>query len=428
MIESYVGKDRKLNEYTRTACVDHFEPVCLLVEKLKDLSDKYLLHRTYVDNCLSVIPILKEADDGKYIEVDFSQNLTLRPKDEVQSANFSGKQFTLHCAIVERAEFRYHYHISDDTKHDSVFVDYVIRDIIERYGIKNEDLWIQSDNASSQYKNKHAFAFYQKLANDFGLCIIKRYGAAGHGKGTIDGMSSFGVKNILRYDTVTQDIFFNGSKIIVNYLAQKKPEFFYTHVSTLEVMAKRCGEAKSFDIKNCMRQHMMAFETDKNVILKEYLYECHPCRRFEFGKCGNKDSEGDLKDPSKNNEEYLDDEEFEGNRDEQIFDFVEIPSFVTLFTGVNAEPLYFLKITKKGISNRTLTDTSGHVVLPGLQYFNGNYLKAVPSRNISSKKFDILPMSAIITSDEVCDTYVEIDKNMLLDVKIYNSLTQKAKM
>ena len=36
-------------------------------------------------------------------------------------------------------------------------------------------------------------------------------------------------------------------------------------------------------------------------------------------------------------------------------------------------------------------------------------------------------MSLIITPDEVYDTYVEIDKNMLLNVKIYNSLIQKAK-
>ena len=48
-------------------------------------------------------------------------------------------------------------------------------------------------------------------------------------------------------------------------------------------------------------------------------------------------------------------------------------------------------------------------------------------RNITFKKFDILPMSVIITPDEVYDTYVEIDKNMLLNVIIYNSLIQKAK-
>ena len=102
--------------------------------------------------------------------------------------------------------------------------------------------------------------------------------------------------------------------------------------------------------------------------------------------------------------------------------------FVTLFTGVNGEPLYFLKITEKGISDGNLTNTWGHAVLPGLRYFKGNYLKHVRSRNIFLKKFDILPMSVIITLDEVYDTYMEIDKNMLLDVKIYNSLIQKAKM
>ena len=118
---------------------------------------------------------------------------------------------------------------------------------------------------------------------------------------------------------------------------------------------------------------------------------------FNFEK---KDSEADLKGPSKENEEYLDDEEFEGNRDEQIFDFVEIPSFVTLLTAFNAEPLYLLKITEKekGISDGTLTDTWCHVALPGLRYLKGNYLKPVCSRNISFKKFD---MSVIITPDKV---------------------------
>ena len=66
-------------------------------------------------------------------------------------------------------------------------------------------------------------------------------------------MWSFGVKNVLRHDIVTQDIFFNDSESIFNYLAQKKPEFSYTHVPALEVTTKRCEEAKTFDIKNHMR-------------------------------------------------------------------------------------------------------------------------------------------------------------------------------
>ena len=61
-----------------------------------------------------------------------------------------------------------------------------------------------------------------------------------------------------------------------------------------------------------------------------YSYEYDPCQRFEFRMCQNKNSEADLKDLSKDNEEYQDDEEFGRNRD----DFVEIPAFVWLCTGV----------------------------------------------------------------------------------------------
>ena len=105
---------------------------------------------------------MKSAYDGSYIELDFSQNLALHPKDEVQSVHFSGKQFTLYCAIVDPVDHRYHFHLNNDTNHDGVFVDHVIRDIINKYHVENEDLWIQSDNASSQYKNKQSFFLLKK--------------------------------------------------------------------------------------------------------------------------------------------------------------------------------------------------------------------------------------------------------------------------
>lgn len=426
VVESYIGKDGKHTEYTRTARVDYCEPVRLLVNKLQNLSKKYLKHRTYVDNCTSVFSLMKEPYTGKYIELDFSQNLSLRPKDEAQSAHFSGKQFTLHCAIVEPTEYRYHYHISDDTKHDGIFVDHVLRDIIEKYDIKNEDLWIQSDNASSQYKNKHTFALCQKLAEDFGLRLIRTYGAAGHGKGAIDGMSSFGVKNVLRHDIVTQDVFFNRSVDIVDYLTNKNPHFSYTNVPTAEVTAERCNENIPMEIKNCMKQHMMVFEAGKKVVLKEYLCDCGPCLRFEFEHCEKDEQQVDSDEVL--DEEYFDDEDFEENRDEQIFDFVEIPSFVSLFTGVHAEPLYFLKVTDKGIANAKLSDAYGHIILPGTRYFKGNYLKSVRSKNISFKQFEILPTLIVLTPEEIYDTYVDINEKMQLDMNVYNTLLQKARM
>lgn len=95
MVESYIGKDRKFTDYTRTARVDFSDPAHVLVKHLQDTSQKYLKHCTYVNNCSSVFTLMKASYTGKFIELDFSQNLSLRPIDKVQSAHFSGKQFTL---------------------------------------------------------------------------------------------------------------------------------------------------------------------------------------------------------------------------------------------------------------------------------------------------------------------------------------------
>ena len=80
----------------------------------------------------------------------------------------------------------------------------------------NEDLWVQSDNASSQYKNKHSFGLLQSLTDEFSLRIICTYGPGGYGKGAIDAMSNFGVKNVLRKDIVSRDVF---SKIVPIWLS-----------------------------------------------------------------------------------------------------------------------------------------------------------------------------------------------------------------
>ena len=116
--ESFIGKEGKPGQYTRTTRVEYNKPICQLVKCILEASDKYLKHRTYVDNCAKVFPLMKDGYQGKYIELDFSQNLALRTKHEVQSAHFSGKQFTLHCAIAEPFDTRYHYYLSDDTIHD----------------------------------------------------------------------------------------------------------------------------------------------------------------------------------------------------------------------------------------------------------------------------------------------------------------------
>ena len=104
--------------------------------------------------------MMKDVYDGKFIELDFWQNLAIRPILEVQSAHFCNKPYTLHCAVAKPFDKRYHYHLSDDTKHDGIFVNHFLRDLIINYNISNEDLWVQSEKASSQHKNKHSFGLF----------------------------------------------------------------------------------------------------------------------------------------------------------------------------------------------------------------------------------------------------------------------------
>ena len=131
--EPYTKKDGTPGQYQRVTRVNHKEPVKDICQKILDTGNAYLKHRTYVDNVSSVFPEMKSTYDGKCIELDLSQNLALRPKDEVQSEHFSGKQLILHCSIVKPVNNHYHFHLSDDTNHDSIFVDHVIQDIIDKY-------------------------------------------------------------------------------------------------------------------------------------------------------------------------------------------------------------------------------------------------------------------------------------------------------
>ena len=99
--------------------------------------------------------------------------------------------------------------------------------------------------------------------------IIRTYGIADHGKGAIDGMSSFGVKNILRKDIVTYDVFFNTSEDILYYLTIKCPQFNYTHLPSDNVVKSRISQNDTMIIKGFMKQHLMIFAPNEPVFCKE---------------------------------------------------------------------------------------------------------------------------------------------------------------
>ena len=269
--------------------MDMMHPVCEIVKELIDAKNNYLVHRSHVDNIAIVFPVIKEAFEGKCIELDFSKYLAMKPKHEVQSAHFSSKQYALHCTIVltQSSERKYHYQFSDDTTHDPSYVTMVLEDIFSDFGIRDESVIIKSDNAPTQYKNLYAFKSYQNLANKFNTRIIRIYGAAGHAKGLIDAMSSFGVKAILRRDIIANDVWFQDSTEIVDYLTQckKNKQFVYKAIkpSDMDDLRKR---KDGLIVKNCMVQHLMVFDPNgKAIYTKEYLCDCEEFLKLNFSEC-----------------------------------------------------------------------------------------------------------------------------------------------
>ena len=108
--------------------------------------------------------------------------------------------------------------------------------------------------------------------------IIRTQGTTGHGKGATDGMSSLGVKNILRKDIVNYDVFFNTSEDIVDYLTIKCPQFNYKHLPSDNVVKSRISQNNPMTIKDCMKQqHLMIFAPNEPVFCKEYLCSCNAC-------------------------------------------------------------------------------------------------------------------------------------------------------
>ena len=177
--------------------------------------------------------------------------------------------------------------------------------------------------------------------------------------------------------------FFNSSEAITDYLSKRNPQFCYTNILAESVTATRCEECKSLVIRNCMKQNLLVFESEKNSLSKEYLRSCNSFLQFDFQNCPNVEEEisDDL-----DNLDVFDDEKAEDDQEQHVFELAEAPSLVTLLTGSQVESLYFVQITEKGIAESRLSDIYGHVILPGEKYFKGHFPKIGRSRSISMKQ------------------------------------------
>ena len=128
------------------------------------------------------------------------------------------------------------------------------------------------------------------MAGEFNLRIICTYGAAAHGKGAIDAMSRFGVKNILRKGIVTHDFFFKNSSSMAEYLSSKNLQYYYNTIPVESLALARQNVGNPIELTGCMKQHLIISKPKEKIFCKEYLCDFNSCLQFDFENYTNKDA------------------------------------------------------------------------------------------------------------------------------------------
>ena len=88
---------------------------------------------------------------------------------------------------------------------------------------------------------------------------------------------------------------------------------------------------------------------------------------------------------------------------------------------------HFFFRTEKGKTAAKMSDNYGHNIIEGELYFRGNYLQLVRSKKISNKQFKIIEKDVIISSEEVFETFIDVQEDLTMAVNYYLGLVGRAK-
>ena len=166
------------------------------------------------------------------------------------------------------------------------------------------------------------------------------------------------------------------------------------------------------EITGCMKQHLIIFKLMKKVFCKEYICDCTCWLQFDFANCSNEKNAVD------NDEDDVDLEELDKKIDQtkQISNFITVPSLVFLFSESTIEPLSSVQITGKMLPKKIFLIHTDTLLLKGMLYFQGLYLKAVWSRYNRVSKLSKIPTRIVMTPDEIYDTYADFNNDPELHI------------
>ena len=413
----YHNKDGRKINYERTTRVDKEATLDELYRMLKDVAVNYLLHRHSVVADRVFWSHMHEILTQPYIHLDYSENIGLKPKHEVQAMHFSGKEQTLHCTVLKCPdENKFIYHLSDDTIHDSTMTSFVLKSLVAEHPelIESGRLVLKSDNCSTQYKSRKVFEEIRKLAALWEIEIWWFYGEPGHGRGLVDAMSSFGCKRILREAIICEDVWFKDARQMVDFLkkqndADVKKEYYF--IDEPDTAARRRKGKKGLKREGCRRFCLMAVNKLGQWMVRDVLdVEDENLVNLTFD---------DIEDCYDTNDiQWTEIEETIHTReipDELVlpivYEVVSPEDFVALRSeSESLEDFYLVQVVSKGVADEYgIEDDQGHVIAKGEPYFFVKYLEKSSKSTARNVKYSYSKRNSVLVHvGEVFATNVEL--------------------
>ena len=182
-------KDKKGNPVTRIIPVKKQVDAQYLLSFISKLLPEIINHRNMLQLYRSTNKEFKDLFSSVVMDIDFSENLTLKVKFQLQSLHWYKRQVTVHSGIVKCSGNKtYHPYVSNGRSHNPSFVKMAIQGMMDYSDMSDGSVIIESDNCCSQYISSQHFHEMQDIANTSGRQIIRIYSVAGHGKGEVDNV------------------------------------------------------------------------------------------------------------------------------------------------------------------------------------------------------------------------------------------------
>lgn len=131
--------------------------------------------------------------------IDFAENYTFAIQNEIQSMHWFSTSITIlvHITLYRAPPTEEgangglikhtHYYISDDKKHDSLFVQHCLLghwDWVLSTSFRPTEHWVYSDGCAGQFKGSRAMYFVARYPGLTGCTMRWNFFGSGHGKGT----------------------------------------------------------------------------------------------------------------------------------------------------------------------------------------------------------------------------------------------------